>query len=78
MIKPSIAAAVCRFTGTPIETKVRPEEYKSRIAPPIKPKMATSANGIKYQVGNKVVSAPIGSEATSSLNSGLLAANNEP
>ncbi|CAB4727954.1 unannotated protein [freshwater metagenome] len=69
---------MCRLTGTPIETRVSPDEYKSRMAPPINPRIATSANGIKYQVGSKVVSAPIGSDATRLFNSSLLAASSEP
>ena len=56
-------AATWRFTGNPIETKVIPDEYRSRIAPPTSPRIATSAKGIKYQVGSIVVSAPIGSDA---------------
>ena len=38
------------------------------MAPPTKPKMATSEKRIKYHVGNNVVSAPIGSIAIASDN----------
>ena len=55
-----------------------PDEYKSRIAPPISPSIATAAKGIKYQVGTSVVSAPIGSIAIFSPRSLLLPANKEP
>ena len=78
MITPSIAAAMWRFTGRPIETKVIPDEYRSRIAPPISPSTATKANGIRYQVGSKVVRAPIGSEAIAPDKSFELPANIDP
>ena len=78
IIRPSIPAATYRLTGKPIETKVNPDEYRSRIAPPINPKTATKAKGIKYQVGSKVVKAPIGSLATLLFRSSLLAASKDP
>ena len=71
-------AATCRFTGKPIETKVIPEEYKSRIAPPTKPKIATKANGMRYQVGKIVVRAPIGSALIALLKLFELPANRAP
>ena len=44
-------------------TKAKPDEYKSKIAPPTKPNMAIKAKIIKYHVGRIVVNAPIGSLA---------------
>ena len=78
MITASIDAAMCRFTGSPTEISASPDEYRSSIAPPIRPSIATAAKGIKYQVGTNVVSAPIGSIAIFSLSSLLLPANSEP
>ena len=78
MITASIDAATCRFTGTPTEISARPDEYRSRIAPPISPRIATAAKGIKYQVGTSVVSAPIGSIPILSARSLLLPASIEP
>ena len=72
MIAPSKSAAIWRLIGTPMASKVRPDEYKSRIAPPTKPRIAISAKKARYQVGSKVVSAPIGSIAIASLNFGSL------
>src|SRR5829696_1930543 len=43
----------------------------SRTAPPTRPSTATSANGMRNQIGSKVVSAPMGSVATASLSSGI-------
>ena len=74
----SIEAAMWRLTGKPIETRVKPEEYRSRIAPPTKPRTATKAKGIKYQVGSNIVNAPIGSIAIASLSSLLLPARADP
>ncbi|CAB4535951.1 unannotated protein [freshwater metagenome] len=65
-------AAMCRFTGRPNEIKVRPDEYKSRIAPPTRPKIATNAKITRYHVGRIVVSAPMGSVAIAPANSSLL------
>ena len=68
----SIIAAWWRLIGTPIETSARPDEYRSKIAPPTKPRIATSAKGMRYQVGNIAVKAPIGSIEIASLSSLLL------
>ena len=46
--------------------------------PPINPKMATKANGIKYHLGKSVVKAPIGSAPMASFKDLLLAARSEP
>ena len=78
IIVASIEAATCLFTGNPIETNVMPEEYRSKIAPPIKPITATIANGIRYQVGSSVVRAPIGSLAIASPRCEELPASNDP
>ena len=43
------------------------------MAPPTKPRIATSEKIIKYQVGRSVVNAPIGSIAMALDNSGSLA-----
>ena len=68
-----MSAAWWRLTGRPIDIKAKPDEYKSSIAPPTNPKIATKAKIIKYQVGSSVVNAPIGSVAMAWLNSELLA-----
>ena len=78
MITASIDAATCRFIGTPTEISANPDEYKSRMAPPINPKIATAAKGIKNQVGTSVVSAPIGSIPIFSDRSLLLPASIDP
>ena len=78
MIVASRDAATCLFTGSPIETNVIPDEYKSRIAPPTKPKIATNAKGMRYQVGKIVVRAPIGSALIASLKLFELPARSAP
>ena len=78
MITASIDAATCLFTGSPTDISASPDEYRSRIAPPMSPRIATAAKGIRYQVGTSVVSAPIGSIPIISPRSLLLPANIEP
>ena len=75
---PSMPAAMWRLTGSPTDINVNPDEYKSRIAPPTNPKIAISANTARYQVGSRVVNAPIGSIPIDSDNFGSLPAKSAP
>src|SRR5690349_12143123 len=61
MIVPSIRAATYRGTRTPSVNRARPEEYMSSTDPPTSPSTATITNGMRYQVGSRLASAPIGS-----------------
>src|ERR1044072_2677734 len=64
---PSMPAATKRGTGRPSDSSVRPEEYRSRIAPLIRPATATSTKGTRNQFGRMVARPPMGSFDTASL-----------
>src|SRR5262245_31467166 len=61
-------AATYRGVRSPSDSRVRPEEYRSRTAPLIRPATATRTNGTRNQSGSTVARPPIGSLLTASLN----------